>query len=95
MDATWVIAMTCSTLLPMSLMAIVSVMPSPSPTRGDHATPTRTGPPASRSMPKPETTPNESANATEPSIALQPAAFPTTEGSNPGRSPPRTPLWSP
>jgi hypothetical protein len=32
-----VIAMTGSTLLTMSLMPIVSVMTSPSPTRSDHA----------------------------------------------------------
>ena len=57
--------------------------------------PRRNRPPVPRSMPKPETTPNESADATEPPTAPQPATSPQTEGSNPGRSPPRTPPWSP
>ena len=62
-----VIAMTGSILLIMSLMPIVSVMTSPSPTRGDHANanrPTRIAIDA-----KPQTTPNESADATEPPTA--------------------------
>src|ERR1700728_536428 len=48
-----------------------------------------------RSSPKLESTPNESADATEPPIALRPADSRRTEGSNPGRSPPRTPWRSP
>lgn len=84
------IAMKARPLSPVRFLRTVAIMTG---SLADSMRPRRNWPPVPRSTPKPETTPNQSADATEPPVAPRTATSRPTEGSNPGRRRPRSPPW--